>query len=359
MNKEHRSLSRLHRIVCAVLAFVMCTAFLPGCQNVPEGTPAIQATDPALSATQPPVAATEEPATQPPTEPQGPTAPPDGNPEDVTCKGSYHADVAELAAASQNTVATLGEETLTNGLLQIYYHMAINAYRSSEPEIAPDFTQPLDVQMCPLENDSVTWQQYFLQQALATWQRSAAMVQRSKTEPLPLEEAYGRNEQKHEENKIAQIYNLNVLYGYNTAYTIADAHQAYLDNLPQLLQELAEAKGYNTPAALTNDLAGIGSNDVFLLEYAQLLNEAYMYATTLSYYIEPTAEEVDAYFTEKEADYTQQNITRDRYLVNFRHILLVPENATVDEKGVVTASKDDWNAAKSKAESLLNNRATG
>ena len=353
MSQESRSFFSLRRIVCAVLAFVMTAALLPGCQMPSTNTPAPQENPtPIVSATEAHEDVTEPAPTEAPTEP-GPTAPPDGNPDDATCKGSYHTSVAELAAASQNTVATVGDVTLSNGLLQIYYQMAVSAYRTSAQEIQPDYAQPLDVQMCPLENDAITWQQYFLQQALATWQRSAAMVQRSKTEPLPLEEAYGRNEQKHEENKIAQIYNLDVLYGYNTAYTIADAHQAYLDNLPQLLQELAEAKGYNTPAALANDLAGIGSNDVFLLEYARLLNEAYMYATTLSYYIEPTAEEVDAYFTEKEADYTQQNITRDSYLVNFRHILLVPENATVDEKGVVTASNDDWNAAKSKAESLL------
>ena len=354
MSKEHRSLSRLRRILCGTLAFVMCAALLPGCRNTQEETPVSQVTSPVLAATEEPKQApTEEPATEPPATDPGPTAPPDGNPEDVTCKGSYSADVAELAGASQNLVATSGDAALSNGLLQIYYHMAINAYRSTEQEVAPDYSLGLDVQMCPLADNAITWQQYFLQQALTTWQRHAAMVQRSKTEILPLEEAYGRNEKKHEENLKTRIYNLDLLYGYNTEYRIADAHQAYLDNLPQLLQELAEAKGYKTPAALANDLAGIGTNDVFLLEYARLLNEGYMFATSLSYYIEPTADEVEAYFTGKESDYAQQGITRDSHYVNFRHILVLPENAATDENGVVTAGEDDWSKAKSSAESLL------
>ena len=347
---SYRALRRAGSLMTAA-ATVLC--LFSGCQTVPEDTPDFPEATQEAAVSPAPTEVTEPAPTEPaPTEPE-PTAPPDGNPDDVTCQGSYTGTVAETAANKNTVVATIGDAELTNAQLQIYYRMAVSAYREAGHADAPDFAKPLDTQLRDLDGTTVTWQQYFLQQALTTWQRHAAMVQRSKTEVLPLEEAYGRNVQKHEENRISGIYNLDLLYGYNAEYRIADAHQAYLDNLPQLLQELAEAKGFKTPAALANDLAGIGTNDVFLLEYARLLNEGYMFATSLSYYIEPTAEEVEAYFTEKEADYAQQGITQDSHYVNFRHILVIPDNATSDEKGVITASEDDWSKAKSKAESLL------
>ena len=332
------------------LLLVATTAMLlmlSGCNQEPSA-PA-EAVPEATAASMP--GETLPPETEP-TEPP-PTCPPDGNPDDITCQGSYTDEAMEVAQNAQKTVATIGEKKLTNALLQIYYQMAVNTYHQAGHEIAPDFTQSLDTQLCPLEGTAVTWQQYFLQQALNSWQSHVAMVERSKTAQLPLEAAYGRNEQKHAENLRTKIYNLNLLYGYNTDYKINEAHQAYLDNLHNLLASLAEEKGLSTTAALANQLAGVGTNDTYLLEYAKLMNEGYMYATTLSYYIEPTAEEVAAYFAEHEVDYAQLGITKDNRSVNLRHILLVPENATVAQDGTVTASDEDWQNCLTASEALM------
>lgn len=324
-------------------AALLLALFLAGCQSTPE-TPDV--TEPELLVTEPTVPETE------PTEPP-PTSPPDGSPDDVTCQGSYTGDTMEVVKGMKTVVATIGDEEMNNSLLQIYYWMAVNTYREAGHDVAPDFTQPLDVQLCPLEGTAITWQQYFLEQALNSWHSHYAMVQRSKTEVLPLEEAYGRNEKKHAENLKTKIYNLDLLYGYNTDYEIADAHQAYLDSLPTLLEELAEENGCPTPAALASRFAGVGTNDSYLLEYAQLLNEGYMFMTTLSYYIEPAAEEVEAYFTQNEAAYAAQGITRADTYVNLRHILLVPDDAEIAEDGTVTASDEGWEDCREEAESLL------
>ena len=53
------------------------------------------------------------------------TVPPDGDPENETCKGSYTAGEADLLAAADTVVATMGEYELTNAQLQIYYWMPI------------------------------------------------------------------------------------------------------------------------------------------------------------------------------------------------------------------------------------------
>lgn len=329
-----------------LVAAMMLALPLAGCQSAPENPSVVTEPQSTTAVTDPTVPETE------PTEPS-PTSPPDGNPDDVTCKGSYTGDTMEVVQSMKTVVATIGETEMTNALLQVYYRMAVNTYREAGHEIAPDFTQPLDTQLCPLEGTAATWQQYFLEQALTSWRSHYAMVQRSKTEVLPLEEAYGRNEKKHAENLKTKIYNLDLLYGYNTDYEIADAHQAYLDDLPALLEELAAENNCPTPAALTSRFAGVGTNDSYLLEYAQLLNEGYMFMTTLSYYIEPTAEEVEAYFTKNEAAYAAQGITKDEAYVNLRHILLIPEGAAIAEDGTVTASEESWDDCRKDAEDLL------
>ncbi len=338
-----------------VAAGLTVAMLLAGCQDASGDGPGLLpgSNDPAIVETTLPPA---EPPTEPPTEPPA-TCPPDGNPDDVTCQGSYSGEAMEVVNGAKTTVATIGKAELDNSLLQIYYHMAVNAYRAADHEIAPDFTQPLDVQLCPLDGTAITWQQYFLEQALNTWRSQYAMVQRSKKEVLPLEEAYDRDEAMHAKNEVEKAYNLSVLYGYNTDYQINESHQAFLDDLPNLMEELAARYDCPTPAALTSRFAGIATNDTYLLEYAQLLNEGYMFMTTLSYYIEPTAEEVEAYYDKNAAAYEAKGITKDGSCVNLRHILVLPKDATVAEDGTVTASDENWEAARKEAEKVLANWA--
>lgn len=333
-------------LICLALLWIL---LLTGCQKPAQEVPAAPTVPETI---EPTVVVETEPPLVVPTEP-APTAPADGNPDDITCKGTYTATDNDVILAAHKTVATVGDEALNNAQLQIYYWMAVNSYREAGHEIAPDFTQPLDTQLMDYEGVTITWQQYFLMQGLNSWHSYQAMSLRSEGEQLPLEEAYGRNEKKHAENLRTKIYNLNLLYGYNTDYTIADAHQAYLNDLPDTLKALAAQQGYESASAMVTDLAGVGTNAEYLLKYAELMNTGYALATTLSYYIEPTAEEVETYFTENEAAYAEKGITKDETLVNLRHILLIPKGGEVDTNGVVTASADAWSACKSSAESLL------
>lgn len=351
--ESKRNLSAfLRRTLCLIVLLLLSAALLCACgseqqEHVTPGTE-----EPAFAEdTVPPTEAPTEPPTEP-TEPP-PTCPPDGNPEDITCQGSYTAGKMELSKNAQTVVATAGDKTLTNGLLQIYYQTAVNTYMEAGHELVPDFEKPLDTQLRDLNGTTVTWQQFFLQQALNSWRGHVSMVAASKGAELPLEEAYDRNEEKHAENLKTKIYNLNLLYGYNTEYKISEAHQTYLDNLPTMLENMAAELGYKSAAAMANDLAGVGTNETFLLEYARLMNEGYMYMTTLSYYTEPTKEDIEAYFASNEALYTQKGITKDGMLVNLRHILLIPKDATVAEDGTVTASDEAWTDCQAEADKLL------
>ena len=90
------------------------------------------------------------------------TIPADGNPDDVTCKGSYSVSDEEAIAAGDTVVATIGEYQLTNDKLQVYYWMEVqnflNNYGAYAAYFGMDYTQPLDTQ---LEEEGLTWQQYF------------------------------------------------------------------------------------------------------------------------------------------------------------------------------------------------------
>ena len=341
----------LIRLLSAGLALLM----LSGCSQVPGKAPETQ------------IPTTEAIETTEPTVP--PTIPADGNPDDVTCKGSYTADEAALQAAAGKPVAEVWDQELTVARLQIYYWAEVAAYRNAENEVAPDFDKPLDTQACSLDSSVNSWQQYFLKRALNTWHSHQALVLRGIEHGVPTEEAYQPNEKRHVEYMTDQPAT-KVLYGYHDSYVPNSQHQAYLDGMSERLAQLAQEKGLGGISALAEDLAGAGVSESDLLWYADLSNRAYMYFTELHYEVDdPAAEDVAAWFLENEAEYG----SIDGHRVNVRHILLVPAipvpkqvpswvttepteplgSVDIAEDGTVTCSDALWELCRQEAEQLL------
>lgn len=247
------------------------------------------------------------------------TVPEDGDPKDVTCKGSYTAEMDAEAL-----VAEAGEAELTNGELQAWYWAEVAAYREAGHGTAPDFDQPLDTQPCELDDSVNSWQQYFLREALDAWHTAQALKLESEETPLPTEESYGPREDLHE-TYLTGMPATKVLYGYNEYYQPNSMHQAYLDDLPQMLDALAEEKGFADGAAMAQ--AAFGTTEKALESYADLYNYGYMYFTHMSYYIEPAEEELLRFWEENKGSYTAAGKT-----VDIRHILLLPEAPEVRER---------------------------
>ena len=67
------------------------------------------------------VAVTSEEQTEAVAETVPATVPADGNPDDETAKGTYTASDAEVIAAKDTVVAKVGDKTLTNSQLQMFY----------------------------------------------------------------------------------------------------------------------------------------------------------------------------------------------------------------------------------------------
>lgn len=264
------------------------------------------------------------------------TIPPDGNPNDATCKGSY------TGAAADAVVAVSGSMELTNEQLSVWYWAEVAQYRQEKHEIAPNFDLPLDTQPCEIDGSVNSWQQYFLKQALSAWHSAQALAQHSEQVPLVTEEAYQPNLVNHEKY-MTGMPAAEVLYGHHTYYRPNSMHQAYLDGIPQMLENLAVEKGYANGAEMAEKAFGASLNS--LEDFAMSSNRAYMYFTHLSHYIEPTVEELDAFCGEK--------VSAGDLSVNFRQILLIPEEASVDPEGVVTCGEDLWAACEAEAENLL------
>ena len=271
-----------------------------------------------------------EEATAPTEETVPPTTPPDGNPDDVTCKGTYTVSDDEIYAAADTVVATIGDEKLTNGLLQAYYWDGVYAFLQENGSYAGmlglNFSQGLDTQLCAVGDVSMTWQQYFLDSALKTWHSHMSMALEGKD------------------------------HGYELSGELLEAK----NNLAPDMEELAKTYGYEDMAEFVHAYIGPGCSFEDYLTYMEVYYRGYGYFNHIYDHAVFTAEEVEAYFTENAESYASEGITRDsgKY-VDVRHILLSPEGGTTDENGNTVYSDAEWEACRAAAQEILDQWLAG
>lgn len=267
----------------------------------------------------------EEPATEPTAAVVEATIPADGNPEDVTCKGSYSVSDEEAIAAGDTVVATIGEHQLTNSKLQVYYWMEVqnflNNYGAYAAYFGMDYTQPLDTQ---LEEEGLTWQQYFLDAALNSWHQVQSMSLMAKEAGLPMSEE-------------------NV---------------TYLEGLDAYLEETAANNGISVDELMTGNFGpGADAEDYRYFQELYLSGVPY-YQQKLTELV-PTPEILDAYFAEHEAEYAESGITKDSKFVDVRHILVQVKGGTTAEDGTTTYSDEEWKTCEEAAQAILDEWLSG
>ncbi len=313
------------RSICIFLALILLLSLLSGCGD----TPALK--NPASG---------KEETSAPETEPTTPaTVPADGDPEDVTCKGSYTAD-----SINDTVIASFSDKKLTNAALQVFYQLEVNNWRQeTRRDAVPDWNKPLDTQPCPIDDSVNSWQQYFLKRALTTWHTVQAMEIHAERMGIPTEEAYQPNLDNHAEY-LTGMPATRWLYGYNKSYSPNEVHQAYLDGIPDMLQQLAGDRGFGSASALAE---AMGTTRSVLEEAVRLYNFGYMYFTTLGYDLEPEQGHVESLAGTKDGG---------KY-VSIRHILFQPtegvEGTPLEATEDVPAEEPKWAACRESAENLL------
>ena len=258
------------------------------------------------------------------------TIPADGNPDDVTCKGTYTATDDEVIAAADTVVATMGGKELTVGQLQIYYWTEVydflNQYASYASYFGLDYTQPLDKQSCDLGETPMPWQQYFLQCAIDAWRSYQGLA----------------------------------LEGEEAGLTMDAEFQGYLDSLPGDLEAMAADYGMADTAELMKANFGPAATMDNYIKYMEVYYSGYTYFGNVYDSTLPTSEQIEAYFTERESEYADEGVTKDggKYY-NVRHILVLVQGGTTDDDGNTTYSDEEWEACRSKAQEILDEWLNG
>ena len=233
-----------------------------------------------------------------------------------------------VANAARNVVvASMGDYELTNSRLQVFYWMQIvklvNQYSAQYGEYAGyyipfDWEQPLNEQVYN-KNTGMTWEQYFLQAALNTWQSYQVLA-----------DAAQKN-----------------------GYQMPTEDKSYLAGLEDAVVKEAEESGYASADALVQANLGafVTFDDYYYYEELYCIGDGYY--SDLVAKMAFTDEEMENYFKENEETLKQNGVTQDSgNLVDFRNILIKPK-ATVDDEGNTVYTDESWDECEFTANAIL------
>ncbi len=235
---------------------------------------------------------------------------------------SYSVSDSKAWNKRNDVVATMNGAQLTNSQLQVYYWMQvidfINEYGYYLGYIGFDYTKPLDEQQSFMEEQ--TWQQYFLSNALEMWQSNQAFAELAKKNGFQLDEA----------------------------------ERKQLDEAVANMTEAAKKNGFEDATAMLQSEMGAGCTIDDYIAYMEASALGSKYFEKLYQDIQPTDAQIEAYFTENEADFKEDGIAKDsgKYYT-IRHIQFKLSGGTKDADGNVTYSEKEWNECLAKAQAVM------
>ena len=253
--------------------------------------------------------------------------PHNGDPTSSLCKANYTVKDNKAMANSNVVVATMGDKTLTNGVLQAFYWQEVNRfldqYGSYAVYFGLDVQKPLNKQLYGgggLGANDLSWQQFFLDSAVNTWKNYQALA-------LEAEE---------------------------TGFVMPEDLQAEYDAMPAQLEEAALLRGHANADAMLKKNVGAACSLESYMQYV------YIYYYGMAYYqhycenLAPTDAEIEAFYNEKQADFEADGVTKDAKFVNVRHVLIQPEYEAIGEDGYPVFTDEAWEDCRLKVEEIYN-----
>ncbi len=251
-------------------------------------------------------------------------------PNDIHKKDTYTVSDKKVEKKADEVVAQVGDSVLTNGVLQIYYAESVYSFVEQNyyylSSYGLDITKPLDEQTCIADKD-LTWEQYFLDNALESWHRYAVLENMAKA----------------------------------AGFTMDEDMQTYLKDLPKYMEETAKENKYDSVQAWLSDNFGPGTTQEDYINYTTTYYTGSAYLVSRYDELNPTEAEANAYFQENEAAFTENGIKKDsgKYY-DVRHILIEPEGGKENEDGTeITYTDAEWEACRVKAQQLLDQWKSG
>ena len=243
---------------------------------------------------------------------------------DILYKDSYIVSDEAGERASNKVVAKVGDMKLTNGELQVYYTLQFyefaQYYGSVLSYIGLDTTVSLAEQVCYFDK-TVTWQQYFINVAIETWQRYAVLNMLANDENIALPE------------------------------TDVKSIQA----IPEELEAMAIQYSYENADAFIKENYGASTNVDAYVNYMRTCYLGEYYYSLKNMELLPTSEDIEAYYDAHQSDFAASGIAKDSgQIADVRHILIQPEGGEKDAETNKTVYTDDaWAKALTDAEALL------
>ena len=232
-------------------------------------------------------------------------------------EGSYTYPSARVSEEMlEQVTAKVGDWELTNRQLPYYYWYGIQNFYSNYSDYLAgylDLSVPLDEQYYDSEN-KITWQSYFLDQAMNDFQYYAAMNQAAT----------------------------------KAGFNLPETYETYLASLLDAMESAAVNYGYKDLSSYLQAFFSPYATPEGYLEFTRTYLTVNAYTAELQQSIASgmTEEDVQDYFTENEDLFASMGVAQDgTRLVSVRHILLMPED---------TESDADWADAEQTAESIYN-----
>ena len=217
-------------------------------------------------------------------------------------RDAYEVDDKKMIKKADDVVATMGGVELTNAQLQIYYWNEVYGFLGNYSYylsyLGFDYAKPLSEQTCYFDQN-LTWEQYFLESAIQVWQSNVAFA----------EVAAQKN------------------------YVLPEEYQNDLDTMDADLQKKATEGGYASLDAMVQESFGVGVTYADYKEYMQVYYYGYAYFEELYNAIDPTEEQIKAYFEANKEALEKEGIKQDgTYTVDVRHILVMMDKIVEEMK---------------------------
>jgi len=241
---------------------------------------------------------------------------------DIYYKKSYTAEEKEVEKKKDIVVATMGEYSLTNAELQIYYHMCVDQYVDYLVMMGYDADTPFDEQVYD-KTTGRTLQQLMLETAVQEWCKYTTLLDLSK----------------------------------QADFQLTEEQQGYLDSLKEQLETKATEEGYTDLELFFKDIMFAGSSIAAFDSYNYT-----GYVGTMYYYdvVLPSEADKETYFTENEDVLKENGITKDSGdYYNVRHIIITPKGGTENEDGDIVYSDAEWETCRATAQKLLDQFLAG
>lgn len=227
----------------------------------------------------------------------------------ITASGTVTMTAEDLESCMDAVVATMGDHTMTNRDMQMYYWLAAYTYGDDADLTADLTTQIYD------EETGKSYHDYFIEEAMKIWQEMILMEQTAKDAGYELPEDY-----------VSELEGMESYLAYMGYYYY----------------------GVSSADEVIKVMYGPGCDYATYYSYANAYYMGGLYWADMMLELEVTEEEINTYFEENEESLANDydiSITKDSgNLVDIRNIMICVDTVELENEDGTTSTVEDWDS---------------